>query len=372
MTEQQFRCLIIDDTLTNILILKTPLINFGYIVDTAQSGKEGRILAKKNKPDLILLDIMMPGEDGFETIAKLKADSETSNIPVIFLTAMSDIDSKLKGFELGAVDFVTKPFHKEEIKARVALHIKLNIATKAMIELQAQKLKEIADAQTAMLQDPSELPDANFAFYYQSLCEAGGDFFDVIKISNDIYGYFLGDVAGHDLGTSFVTAAVKGLLQQNCNAIYKPKESMAIMNNVLIDTIPMEKYLTGCYVTLNRKSNEMTIVNMGHPPMIYKPLNGSAKLLEFEGDILGMFNDVIYHSEKIKVEKGDRFYLYSDGLIERVGAGEIWSGNLDNLVDYVNAVQVYSLEESITKLKEFAFSDGVPPDDDVVILGVEV
>ncbi len=367
-----FKCLIVDDTVTNILILKKTLLNAGYQVVSAQSGPEGRKLAKEENPDIILLDIMMPEEDGFETIAKLKEDGDTANIPVIFLTALTDIESKLKGFELGAVDFVSKPFNKEEIKARVSLHIKLSVATKAMIELQSKKLKDIATAQQSMLKEPSDYPDAKFAYYYESLFEAGGDFYDIVQISDTSYGYFLADVSGHDLGTSYVTAAVKALLKQNCSAIYSPEESMALMNDILVDTIPMEKYLTACYLLLDRKSNNVTIVNMGHPPIIYKPLNGGAKLLEFSGDILGMFSGVVYKSEPLKVAKGDRFYLYSDGLIERAGNSELWSSNLEQLLDYTNAVQAFPIDEAVLKLKEHSFADGVPADDDVVLLGIEV
>ncbi len=373
-TQKRWTVLIVDDTLTNILILKKALLNLDYDVLTAKSGPEGRQIALEKQPDIILLDIMMPGEDGFEAIQKLKKAPQTKLIPVIFLTAMTDIESKIKGFKLGAVDFIPKPFHPAEIHARVGLHIKLSIATKALIESQAAKLKQIEVAQQSLLVQPDDMPNAQFAAYYSSLHAAGGDFYDILDISDNTYGYFIADVSGHDLGTSFITASVKALIQQNCVAIYSPDESMEMVNNVLLNVLPLGKYLTACYITINRKSLKATIVNMGHPPVIFLPKDGKPKLLEYDGDILGAFDGITYTPHTIEINKGDRFYLYTDGLIERGDSSEVWSANLDKLLEMMcNAnINELSISESVDKINKEAFIDGSIADDDVVVLGVEV
>lgn len=111
--------LTVDDTPANIRLLTHHLEKQGYRVLTAEDGFEGFKAAIQYKPDLILLDIMMPGTDGYEVCELLKAEEQTRDIPVMFLTAKTDVEDKVKGFELGAVDYITKPFNLVEISTRV-------------------------------------------------------------------------------------------------------------------------------------------------------------------------------------------------------------------------------------------------------------
>jgi len=119
------RILIVDDNPTNLGVLSDFLDEKGYEVWIAKSGDVALQRIEYALPDLILLDIMMPGMDGFETCRYLKNKTETCEIPVIFMTALSDTDSKVKGLNLGAVDYITKPFQQGEVLARVKLHLKL-------------------------------------------------------------------------------------------------------------------------------------------------------------------------------------------------------------------------------------------------------
>ncbi|AGW13163.1 HD domain-containing phosphohydrolase [Megalodesulfovibrio gigas] len=125
------RLLLVDDTKTNIDLLVAALMD-DYILSVALNGPSALHIAAKLKPDLILLDVMMPEMDGFAVCQQLKADPETSDIPVIFLTAMDDPDMKSKGFQFGAVDYITKPFHAAEVKARVRNHLSLLLARRQL------------------------------------------------------------------------------------------------------------------------------------------------------------------------------------------------------------------------------------------------
>lgn len=122
------KILIVDDTPQNIDVLRKFLALEGYRLSFATNGKKALEIVSRAQPDLILLDVMMPGMDGFETCRILKSKQETQNIPVIFLTALSDSHDKVKGFGLGAVDYITKPLQYEEVLARVANHLKLQTA----------------------------------------------------------------------------------------------------------------------------------------------------------------------------------------------------------------------------------------------------
>ena len=115
--------LIVDDTLENVKVLSGILEMEGYRIRAATSGERALRVVSRNKPDLILLDVMMPGIDGFQTCTCLKAVPDTKDIPVIFVTAKTDVESLAHGFEVGAVDYVNKPIRREEVLARVKVHL---------------------------------------------------------------------------------------------------------------------------------------------------------------------------------------------------------------------------------------------------------
>ena len=124
-SKAQARILIIDDTPETIRLLASALIEQGYAVDQLLSGLSALDYVRHHQPDLILLDVMMPGVDGYEVCEQLKLDEQTCLIPVLFLSAIGDSPSKVKAFELGGVDYVTKPFQLEEVLARVEYQLKL-------------------------------------------------------------------------------------------------------------------------------------------------------------------------------------------------------------------------------------------------------
>ena len=118
--------LIIDDVPANVKILRAFLHYAEFNVLIAEDGEEGIQVTEHTHPDLILLDVMMPGIDGFETCRRLKADNKTQDIPVIFMTALSETENKVKGFELGAVDYITKPFQRDEVLSRIKTHLSIH------------------------------------------------------------------------------------------------------------------------------------------------------------------------------------------------------------------------------------------------------
>ncbi|MEA5503683.1 response regulator [Halotia wernerae UHCC 0503] len=141
------KILVVDDTPANLEVICETLGDAGYEVITAIDGDRALKRIQTNPPDLILLDVQMPGIDGFETCQRLKANPATANIPVIFLTALSDTDSKVKGFDLGAVDYLTKPFQEKEMLARVKTQLQLWQLTK---NLEQHITERTAELQTAL------------------------------------------------------------------------------------------------------------------------------------------------------------------------------------------------------------------------------
>lgn len=135
-----YKILVVDDVVSNVLLLKILLTNEGFQVCTANNGEECVKMAKSDNPDLILLDVMMPGISGFDTAVILKKDPETAEIPIIFLTALNNPSELVHGFQVGANDFLTKPFNKEELVMRVMHQIQL-VAAKRIIIKQNEELK---------------------------------------------------------------------------------------------------------------------------------------------------------------------------------------------------------------------------------------
>lgn len=127
MDSTKKRILIVDDDPVNMELLENLLTNNGYKVDTSSDGSMAFEFIKNECPDLILLDVMMPGMDGYEICEKLKSNTETKHIPVIFLTVKTDVEDVLKGFKVGGVDYVSKPFNSEELIARVNTHIEIKL-----------------------------------------------------------------------------------------------------------------------------------------------------------------------------------------------------------------------------------------------------
>lgn len=140
INKSDFKILIVDDVISNVLLLKILLTNEKYQVCTANCGNMCIEQARAEKPDLILLDVMMPDISGFDAATILKKDPETAEIPIIFLTALSNPSDLVRGFQMGASDFLTKPFNKEELVVRVFHQIKLVAATR-IIERQNRELR---------------------------------------------------------------------------------------------------------------------------------------------------------------------------------------------------------------------------------------
>ncbi|MCC5849691.1 MAG: hybrid sensor histidine kinase/response regulator [Verrucomicrobia bacterium] len=146
--EDSGRVLIVDDHPTNIDVLYDFLTDKGFEVLVAEDGKSALSRLQYAQPDIILLDIMMPGLDGFETCRQLKENPETAGIPVIYMTALDHLEDKMKGFESGAVDYITKPFQNQEVLARIRTHLAL------------KRMEEDLQKNNEQLRDQNEALDA--------------------------------------------------------------------------------------------------------------------------------------------------------------------------------------------------------------------
>jgi PAS domain S-box-containing protein len=175
--------LIVDDNPTNLEVLYRALSNEGYSLRVEVDGMNAIELVKSQVPDLILLDVMLPGIDGFEVCRHLKGNEQTKDIPIIFMSALTDTKNKLTGLDLGAVDYITKPFQQEEVLARVRLHLQLQQLTQTLasqnVELNklTEELEERVRERTSALQQSQE--------YFRQLAENIQSVFWMNNIQNN-------------------------------------------------------------------------------------------------------------------------------------------------------------------------------------------
>ena len=149
-SNEERRILVVDDHPYNLRVLTNTLNEAGYQTLIANSGDRALYQIANQPPDLILLDVMMPGIDGFETCRRLKANPDTAPIPVIFMTALGDIDNKIMGFEVGAVDYITKPFQIKEVLVRVNTHLTIARLQRQLEVKNAQLQKKNDELEAAL------------------------------------------------------------------------------------------------------------------------------------------------------------------------------------------------------------------------------
>ena len=367
------KILIIDDEYFSVRLLTAILEKEGFQIREAFDGPAGREIARRELPDLIVLDFSMPREDGAETCRLLKQDARTVEIPVIFVSACNENQTKLSGLSNGGVDFIAKPFDRREVLARIRIHLKLSRANRLLIEQQAGTLRQLRNAQSALLVKPGEVPDAGFSVIHQPLMEAGGDFYDVVRLADGIFGYFVADVSGHDLGTAFLTSGLKALVRQNTSTLHTPADTLRTMNRVLHSMFQEGQYATACYAILNRRLATLTVVSAGHPPVIHVKASGAVDLIEMQGDVLGAYEGGLFTQVQVPVAPGDRLLIYTDGIIEHNQRGPVpRSEGMGELARLAQSTRDLPREEAIGVIvRELTPKDGKSTDD-VLVLIVEV
>jgi sigma-B regulation protein RsbU (phosphoserine phosphatase) len=301
----------------------------------------------------------------------LKSDPATADIPIIFLSALDDVKSKVAGLKIGGVDYIAKPVHGEEVLARVRVHLRIRETNRALVGQHRARLEQLRDAQQAILVRPEDCPEANFAIFYKPLEEAGGDFYDVVPLGAGIFAYFVADISGHGVSAAFLTSAVKALLRQYAGPLFSPEDTMRGVDSVMGQMLGEEEYLTACYARLNRQTRQLTVVSAGHPPLILVRRDGAAQTVELSSDPLGVFGTATLHRQDLRVSSGDRFFMYSDGLIEST-AGSGRREGLARLVDACVRHRAAPLGQSAAGIVRELRPTEHAVEDDVLLLATEV
>jgi sigma-B regulation protein RsbU (phosphoserine phosphatase) len=359
---------IVDDDPTTVRMIEAILRRDGF--RTASAGEVAAAIAAicRHPPDLILLDIHLIGGSGFDVCRALRAAATTSSIPVLFLSAENDTMMKVCAFEIGGVDYITKPIAGAEVIARVRTHLRLQRAYQRLSELQAERVQRLASAQKALMPSPEDLPQARFQVDLRQVLTAGGDFYDVLPAGDEVFDYLVADASGHDLAASLWTAALKAFALEYASLMNVPLDVVRAINGSLCRFLPEGAFFTMVYARLNHRTGRLSLVSAGHPPAIIVPGDGSqSHAVRQEGDVLGALGNPVFGEEDLTLAVGDRLFLYSDGALQ--GCASIEAG-IVRLLEACHNQRSAPLREAVAASLA-AMNDGQPPQDDAVLLGVE-
>jgi sigma-B regulation protein RsbU (phosphoserine phosphatase) len=383
------RVLVIDDSDDSRELIGRYLERAGYEVLAAMDGQGGLAKAYAADPDLILLDIMMPGMDGYEVCETLKKGARTRDIPVIFLSGLGESRDKIRGLEIGGADYITKPFDRGE--ALVRTHLKISRLTKEvmtanreLVEKQ-QRLDEDLQAAAGIQQSllPKLLPTTaafDMAWKYIPSEAIGGDIFNVFPLDGDgeRLAFYMLDVSGHGVPSALVTVSVSQSLQPLSGWIIKNKNNIASPGEVLtaLDReYPLErfdKYFTMVYGILDAGKGVLTYSGAGHPPPVHLHERSPYDLLDKGGPIIGLGGRVPFEEEAVSLTVGDKVIIYTDGISECQDAQGSFYGEqrFYQLLETMKKKPIAVMMEEIVK-DIGTFLSGVKPQDDITILGIE-
>ena len=386
---------IVDDNMVNRKLLAAILKKEGYSLLEAEDGEQAVEMTFREMPDLILLDIMMPKKDGYEVCAELKNDSRTANIPIIFLSAKSQIEDKIKGLDLGGADYVTKPFDRGEVLARVRVQLKISRLTRKLIganeellrkqEILDEDLKAAAGIQRSLLpQSIPEMGPLDMAWRFIPCDRIGGDIFNVVRLDEDHWGIYMLDVSGHGVPSALVAVSVSQMLHTQHNRLLKKTKKEvpyyeivppSQVLNALDREYPIDrfdKFFTISYIIIDTHSNRITYSNAAHPPPVLIRRDGELELLEKGGTIIGMGGVLPFEEGSVQVRSGDRLFVYTDGIIEyRNEARELYGG--ERFYAELSRLRDRSITDLIDGVINaiMRFGNDQPPQDDVTLLGLE-
>jgi sigma-B regulation protein RsbU (phosphoserine phosphatase) len=390
--------LVVDDTPANLQLLTGMLKSRGYKVRPVPSGKLALAAARRDPPDLILLDINMPEMSGYEVCEALKTDNSLEGVPVIFISALTEPLDKVKAFALGGVDFVTKPFQMEELHARVETHLKLRRLqteleeTNRRLETVNSRMRRDLGAaakiqETFLPREAPQIPGVTFAWLYRPCDELAGDGLNVISLGDGKIALYVLDVSGHGVASALLSVTLSRLLSSPADAssilmrnrgekgdfmITSPAEVGFELNRLFPFDTATEQFATLVYGILDVASGEFRYISAGHPGPVHLPCGKSPVILESKGFPIGLCDET-YHERSIHLGTGDRLYLYSDGISEAMNPANQQFGDA-RLLESIHHARAIPLPAALDKLMGdiTSWHGSTRPRDDISILAVEL
>jgi len=369
------RVLIVDDVKDNIDVLVNALRD-EYKLSVALDGTAALRSIEKQLPDLVLLDIMMPGLDGYEVCRQLRDREATRELPVMFLSALEDVKDKTHGFEVGGNDYLTKPFELLEVKARVRSLLKAKAYADAVRDAMARDLRIAREIQMGILPaDPAALTRGTGLDVHaviEPARQVGGDLYEVLRVSDSRVVVALGDVSGKGIPAALFMAVAVTVLRTLARQIEKPDEILRRLNDELFEQNPRGMFVTLQCLVFDTKERRVLCAGAGHHELAVLAPKGPPRLMcKSTGRPIGLMPANEIECETIALEPGETFVLYSDGVSEAMNARDDLYGEerfLAALAAHRDAPLPDILSHVLADVR--AFADGAKQSDDITMLAV--
>lgn len=302
------KILVVDDDPLSRELLSSYLTNENYEVLEASSAGEAKTLIFKEHPDLILLDVMMPGEDGFSFCEYIKKRWQEPFLPVILVTALNDRQSKLQGLRAGADDFLSKPLDSIELIIKVRNMLKIR-------ELHANLYNELVFAKRVQenLFFPENILQPEDKLFYRPCRPVGGDLVEIWEQKNSRWA-LLADASGHGPSAALIATAVKTLIDKKSRC---PASLLAHLNAKLCSLLANEDttyYVTAVCIKIDHE--KVCFAGAGHPPCLLKSSGSQVCQLVSQTIPLGIRKNITFQEEAVLYQPEGWLFLYSDGLFD--------------------------------------------------------
>jgi sigma-B regulation protein RsbU (phosphoserine phosphatase) len=377
--------LAVDDTPENLDIVKG-ILHGDYNIKVAVNGNIALKIAQSQSPDLILLDIMMPEIDGYEVCRQLKANPETKDIPVIFLTAKGETADEAEGFKLGAADYILKPVNPPLLKARVKTHLALKQnmdelqAAYAVINKQKERMQEELnvgrDIQMSMVPDTFPAFPDHDEFDIHALLkpalEIGGDFYDYFFVGRDKLCICVGDVSGKGVPAALFMAVTKTMIKSTANEDHSPASIITRVNEEISQDNPSCMFITLFLGILHIRSGEFHYTNAGHPYPYVKRAGGVIDTLKpVHGPVVGAIDGIAYGEDSVVLGKDDKLLIFTDGVTEAMDVTDQLYGE-QRVIDHFQSSPECALDSLVSGTLDSveAFAGEAEQADDITILAL--
>jgi len=322
--------LVADDDASNREMLARRLQRQGYRVTLASSGLEVLRLLRAQKFDLVLLDMIMPGLDGYQVLTRVKADPALADIPVIIISSLDQENNVARCIEAGAEDYVGKPFNAVFLRARIGASLerkRLRDQERSTFEALKRSQKSLCDelAEAAayvrsLLPAPIASGPVLADWRFQPSTQLGGDAFGYHWLDDRHLAFYVLDVCGHGVGAALLSVSVMNVIQSRAMPGVDFTDPGAVLG-ALNRTFAMEKhnnmFFTLWYGVLTVAKGELAFACGGHPPpVVLAPGETKPQCLQANGAIMGGFPETNYATERCTLARGSRVYLFSDGVYE--------------------------------------------------------
>ena len=366
--------LAVDDSSTNLQVVVRTLYGSGHRILVAKDGPTALEIALRASPDLVLLDVMMPGMDGFEVCRALKAKPETRDAAVIFMSARGELSDKISGLELGAVDYITKPIQAEEVLARVGAHLSRQHLERALRVSRDKLDRELAGAaRMQRLILPAAMPEhprVNFAAYYETSRHAGGDYYDVLPLGGDRFGIMVADVSGHGAPSAIVMAMIRAVLHTYPGLPHDPPAVLDHINRHFRFLWESSMYATAVYAVLDAGRGTLRLSCAGHPPPLLLRPGETANPLPVDPTMCLIWDELRdIPCPELALRPGDRVVFYTDGITER----QAHDGSMYDLDQFAAALTRIGAVASADIVRDIVsevdrFAGGQEPEDDQTLV----